>query len=807
MPAVRLREITLAVLTAACIPSWFLETAAADPPGPWRALGGIQPRISPDGERIALSYLGAIWTMPRSGGVLRRLTSGPGFDAQPAWSPDGKSIAYLAASDFVEGRLQVIAAADGAPLASTSATSRRLYFHPDGRRILGLFQGLAWFTLEMGKASPLFDPPRGASIFCLSPDGETIAYATNLDRAGEQTGNDGAQSDLWRVAASGGEPERLLQFPARIHDLWWSRRGIIVASDLGGAHHDLWQIPLDGPRYFRKLTHGQSDESAPSVSADGRWLLHTDNSEGATSLAVLDLESGERRTVVVTGLDYGSPPGEIELEVVEKGTGRPLTARVSLESVGGKCAAPPGAIHRVLYGGSRLHFHCSERTRFGLPAGSYDLRSSRGPEYRPFQSAIVVPPGGLARAKLELERWIDPASTGWRSGESHIHANYGYGFWYRTPESLRLECEGEGLEVANLMVANSDGDGVFDREFFLGKPDPHSSPATVLYFNEEFRSTSWGHMTLLDLNHLVEPIFTGFAGTTHPWDVPTNAEVARLTHLQRGHANYTHPASNIRDPFVGAYSAKALPADVALGVIDSMDINGSYAAAVPLWHRLLNCGFRLPASAGTDCFLNRIVGQVPGGDRVYVRVEGPFTYRSWIEALRSGRTFVTNGPMLELSAADQKIGGTVKLERPGKVVVRGLARWQFSLDRAELVMNGATAGAAALSADRLEGRFEGEVAVERSGWLGLRVFAGGDPREPVRGFFQAHTSPIYIEIAGRPAASIEDAEYFLAWIDRLEELIRLRDRAPSPELRARVAEQLEAARQVFRKVKERATSR
>src|SRR2546425_3231560 len=132
MPAASHFGITLTVLTAAGLPGSFQE-AVADPPTTWRALGGIHPRISPDGETIALSYLGAIWTIPRSGGVLRRLTSGPGFDAEPAWSPDGKNIAYLATRDFVEGRLQVVAAADGAQVASASGSSRKLYFHPDGR--------------------------------------------------------------------------------------------------------------------------------------------------------------------------------------------------------------------------------------------------------------------------------------------------------------------------------------------------------------------------------------------------------------------------------------------------------------------------------------------------------------------------------------------------------------------------------------------------------------------------------------------------------------------------------------------------
>jgi hypothetical protein len=104
-------------------------------------------------------------------------------------------------------------------------------------------------------------------------------------------------------------------------------------------------------------------------------------------------------------------------------------------------------------------------------------------------------------------------------------------------------------------------------------------------------------MTLVHLKQLVEPIMTGFPDTTNPWDTPTNADVADHTHLQGGHVNYTHPATNIGDPYLSAYSGKSLPVDVALGKIDSIDINQQYEGTVPLWHRLLNCGFRIPRRA------------------------------------------------------------------------------------------------------------------------------------------------------------------------------------------------------------------
>ena len=53
-----------------------------------RAIGAIQPRISVDGKSIAVSYQGAVWSLPSTGGTMRRLTSSVGFDSNPSWSAD-----------------------------------------------------------------------------------------------------------------------------------------------------------------------------------------------------------------------------------------------------------------------------------------------------------------------------------------------------------------------------------------------------------------------------------------------------------------------------------------------------------------------------------------------------------------------------------------------------------------------------------------------------------------------------------------------------------------------------------------------
>ena len=330
------------------------------------------------------------------------------------------------------------------------------------------------------------------------------------------------------------------------------------------------------------------------------------------------------------------------------------------------------------------------------------------------------------------------------------------------------------------MVANSDGDGVFDREFFRGRPDPLSTEQLVLYWNQEFRATIWGHMTLVNLKHLVEPIFTGFLRTTHPWDVPTNADIADHTHDQGGLVNYTHPAMTPSDPYHGPYTAKELPVDVALGKVDSIDVMGSnHEANLPLWYRLLNCGFRIPASAGTDCFLNRIVSKLPGSDRVYVRVEGPFTYRALDRELKAGRTFVTNGPMLEFDVSGK--GRRRDDPAPGRAMtvrVRATARSQYPLDRLEVVLSGqvvatveAGKGETSISIDR-------DVPIAESGWLAVRVGGPAHPDHPAPTLF-GHTSPVYLDVPGKPVAAKADAEYFLKWIDRLDSAVQERNRIPS----------------------------
>jgi len=807
---VRLRNLLGSIALLACV---IFPGASASGASEQRAFGPIQPRLSPDGQQIALSWQGAICRMPAPGGALTVLTRGEGFDIEPAWSPDGNTIAFINSAGFFAGQLQWINAEDGSSrkLPSAVRAQGKLHFHPAGKRILGRFSKeaapnrLAWFDLESGALAPVEGLPQNWQTphmpVALSPDGEWLLYALHQDLPDEQGGNNGPHTDLWKLSTRGGPPRLVTRWLARIYQLAWDAKGTgcYVVTDLGASHNDLWHVPLANPqRDAQKITSGQADEDWPSVETDGRFLAHTENHEGATALVLTDFIHNEKTTLSVHELElekaYREPVALLRLEVGGRET--PAAAKVSLKRKDGKFFAPLGSLYRVA--GGRMHFYARGGPALLLPAGAYEITAWRGPEHRIFRAEIELEGGKTRILEVKPERWTDAWSRGWFSGENHIHANYGYGAWYNTPASILDMCEGEDLNVCNLVVANSDGDGVFDREFFRGRLDARSTPRTLLYWNQEFRSTIWGHMTFANLSQLVEPIFTGFKDTTNPWDIPTNADLAGRTRAQGGVASYTHPANSMDDPYRTAYSGKGIPVDVALERIDTLDVMGfGYAASVPLWYRVLNCGFRVPAAAGTDCFLNRINSSPPGWGRCYVRLSNGLDYKAWIDGQRAGRSFISNGPMLELAVGDSAPGDTIKLSTPRAVRIRVRGWSQAPLEKLELIHNGRVVANGQLSADKLELTLNQELHLDRTGWVAARV-SGPPAPDFAFGPQQAHANPVYVELAGSDLDSKEDAEYFLAWIGRLEADLNRRDRMHTGK--DHVAMQLKAAKDVYQRL-------
>ena len=775
------------------------------------ATGALYPDVSPDGKSLAVSYQGSIATLPAKGGTMRIVSKGQAWNVWPRWSPDGKRIAYVSAPNFGPGVVKLLNMETGKEIKLPKSvwSAGAFWFHPDGKRLFGRFafrgmpQKLSFVDLGTGEITmvngSLYGFGTRRAAYTLSPDGNWIYFGVQYDHPGQQGGNNGPQTDVHRIPSEGGKPEKLFQWPARIYHMCVAADGksLFAMTDRGTAHNDIWQLPLDNPlANARKLSFGIADDDWPVTSPEGKHVYFTDNREGATAITAHTLASGESQDIRITAIDHRAPLKRMVLKLDAPDSNQGEAWRVSIRRKSGGFHFPPGAMYHITAGLG--HFYHRGDLQMELPVGAYEIRVFRGPEFRADLTSINLTEGsGEQVFHPTVTRWTDMRAKGWYSGENHIHANYGYGQWYNTPRSILDMCEAEDLHVANLVVANSDGDAIFDREFFHGGPDPLSTANTLLWWNEEFRSTIWGHMTLFHLRHLVEPIMTGFRKTTNPWDVPANGEILRRTRRQGAAAGYTHPSNNAEDPYDQPYSAKGLPVDAALGLVDCADVMGNvYPKVIPFWYRLLNAGFRLPASAGTDCFLNRVSMGPPGWGRVYVKIDGEFTYAKWVDGLKRGRSFVSNGPMLKFTAnGGAQLGDTISMAAPGSIKIQGSVTAAYPLERLEVVFNGKAIAGGKLAESSATGEISDSIKIMESGWLALR--ASGKPIRYWWGREQgAHTNPIYVKVKDHPQPVRESAEYFMNWIERLERDLEKRNRIPSQE-EFDVQKHLDLAKQVY----------
>lgn len=779
---------------------------------PQATSGVSSPAWSPDGKQLAVSIEGALWRVDPASGTARQLTDGPGYDYQPDWSPDGSMLAYVCyRDDALELRALELASLRSWPLTANGAVNLDPRWSPDGTRIA--FVSTAFerrfhvFLLDVKDGRPgepvrlTEDHDSGLPRYyyshfdqylspAWSPEGRELLLVSNRGRISGSGG-------LWRMRAEPGAPmvsvrDEETSWKARPD---WSRDGrrVVYASYAEGQWHQLWLVPAAGGDPL-PLTYGEFDATAPRWSPDATRIAYVSNEDGVPALWTIGVPGGERRRIVIRERQRLSPTGRLLVRVTAGG--REAPCRVSVTTADGRSFVPEGAWRHADDSFDRAerrmeigYFHSAGSASLVVPAGAVTLEVTRGLEYRPLRQTLEVPAGGTREVQLALERIADWPARGWWSGDLHVHMNYG-GAYRATPATLRAMAEAEDLHVVFDLIVNKE-QRVPDVAWFTGLPDPVSTSLTLLRHDQEFHTSFWGHLSLLGLrSHLLLPDYAGYAGTA-AWSLePTNARTADMAHAQGALVGYVHPFDSVPDtarqgdpaayplPGFQAGDPLELPVDVALGKVDFYEAVGlsDHLSTNAIWYRLLNCGFRLPAGAGTDAMTNYASLRGPVGlNRVLVKTGGPLDIDRFLAGLKAGRSVATNGPLVELAVRPRgssgpwsEPGDTLELPAGGHALeARVSLRSIVPIDRLEIVRNGEVVAAVPLAGDHTTADATVSLPLSGSGWYLVRALCDRS-RHPVLDFYPfGTTSPVYATVGGLPVRSASDARYFIEWIGRV----------------------------------------
>jgi hypothetical protein len=489
--------------------------------------------------------------------------------------------------------------------------------------------------------------------------------------------------------------------------------------------------------------------------------------------------------------------------IVEAESGSALPARLYIEAADGKLyhansAHPDGSA--VEYSkqrsptSSEVHTTLSAHSFVAkLPPGKYKVTAERGKEWFPATAEVDLAAGD-ADVTLKLRRWIDMSKHHWYSGETHVH---------RSMDELPTAMLADDLNVALPLTH------WVTQAFVPPTKGNKNSPAVAAKLVEVDPThviyplnTEYEIFTVNGKRHTLGAIFALNHKTVFTKGVPPVAPIAEQAHREGALLEldkHNWPWSMMLVPIMDVdlyeltnnhvwrteffFKDFGEPPPAYMNVEqdrDGLTERGWLDFTLNNYYTLLNCGFRLRPTAGTASGVH----PVPlGFGRVYVHLPDGFSYDGWMEGLDDGRSFVTTGPMLDVTVNAQRGGATLSYDDANKAKLKmwGWAESEYPLSRIEVVVMGETVALPVTNTKTAKGSYRNKIdtpaQLSTSGWVAFRCFEQL-PQGRIR---FAHSSPVHIDIAGKPHRPRKHEVKYL--IERIQkELGRHADTLPAAAL-------------------------
>ena len=779
------------------------------------------PSWSPDGKSIAVAMYGSIWKVDPSGGAAEELTSGEKYHSSPDWSPDGKWIVYTADDDGYTIQLEIVNIETGR--SHTLTADKYIYadpvFSPDGTRVAyvsskpnGYFniyvrsiRNGQWAGEEIaltqdnsyGKRRLYFGEWDMHTQPTWMPSGEELVLVSNRN---VPLGS----GHLWRVPA---KPNAMMDSPdiLREQTLYRTRpdvshdgKRLIYSSTRGTTdqYSHLYVLPTTGGQPY-KLTFGDHDNFHPRFSPDGEWIAFISNQGGLPQLWLLETYGGAQKKMAMSPLRWKGPTGKVNVRVRDAQSGKLTAARIYGLATDGKFYAPAGSYSRFTYPRmarrtAQHAFHTEGEFTLEVPAGNMAIEAVKGMEYWPDEKQFEVKAGETTDVVLTVRPMVDMADKGWFNSSFHSHMNYG-GNLRNTLENMMMMGRAEDMDLLNIQIANKDN-RILDWQHFVkgGGEHPVSRDDSnmIVIIGEEYRPPFWGHVNYMGLkDHLISPFTTGYEGTGIESLYPSNTDMARKARAQGAVVGYAHSLGG----------SSGFPVDMALETVDGNNWTAASKRALRVWHHALNNDFRVTPLGGTDANTSLHRHTILGSCRTYAYMGEDFSAQSWLDALKAGQTFFTNGPLLEFQVNGLVPGEALRLPASGDTVTMEASLWSIiPSSRFVIYRNGEIWREIPLSKDRKSAHFKEEIKLTESGWYSLT--AEGDPAAPDLDptFAQAATNAIRVYVGDGKIRNRESAEFFIQWVERVRERADGHFGWRSDAEKTHVLSQLDEAEHVYR---------